>query len=219
MKELTEKQQVNAQLNTIVYFEFKELRDTMEWLNCHKAEFSESDAPMLNVKTYEGSYVPYLVRKVTWDDDDIVRINAHKEDSPYRPDEDDDFDCNEWFSCMDEGFRNAVIPGELTELTKSIETEVQGLSKAYSFNSEQQYAILKFNEAAQLLYKVGVSILLDNEDGYTYFLNSNAITDLCQSNEGGRKELQLSSMKETAHIIDFMFFANDGLYARPKSND
>lgn len=116
-----EKKEVVEQLNTILAAELKELRDTMDCFDEPRVEFPEDNAPMLNLQAEDGHYVNWIVRAVTWKgEDDVVRINAHLFDCPYRPDEKDET-CNKWFNYEDEEFSNALIPGELTKLTEAIE--------------------------------------------------------------------------------------------------
>lgn len=218
MKDLKTNMDVKMQLGAIVSFELKNLRDTMDYLQSHKVEFEENNAPTINLRADDDHFVQWVIRKVTWDDDDVVRLNAHKWDCPYHPDDVDDFDCNEVFDTFnDEDFRNALVPGEITELNNRIMSDYEGISRAYIFDNTQKLAIANFNEAAKMLDDAGVSVIIDNEDMQTYFVNANAVEDIAEVDDDGRKELDLNVLPKTAHVIDFMFFASDGVFAKPKT--
>lgn len=117
---------VSEKLNAIVNGELKELRDTMDYLDAHRIYFDNTGddlAPVLNLKTDDGSnaYACWAIRIVEWDDaTDEVKLCGHIFDTDFYPDLDGNNGNCYWMNCDDDKFRERLIPGEITELTKRI---------------------------------------------------------------------------------------------------
>lgn len=118
---------VSEKLNAIVYGELKELRDTMDYLGAHRIYFGnygDDLAPTLNLLNDDGQYTSWSIRIVEWDSTtDEVKLCGHVYDADFSPDLDGNNGPNGncyWMNYEDSDFRERLIPGEITALTKRI---------------------------------------------------------------------------------------------------
>lgn len=115
---------VSEKLNAIVYGELKELRDTMDYLGAHRIyfdSFGDNLAPTLNLLNDDGQYTCWSIRIVEWDSTtDEVKLCGHVYDADFSPDLDGNNGNCYWMNYEDSDFRERLIPGEITALTKRI---------------------------------------------------------------------------------------------------
>lgn len=151
---------IKSTMAQLINNELQELLDTFHSYKLKKINFKEEECVSLNIKEEDGHYSNWIVRSVFLDDKDTVNMRMHLFDDPYRPDEADDFYCNNVFNCGIDNVSDFLIPGEITAITQTIKNSESNKS-ARTFSTEKREAIEAASSALENLSKHDVGIIFD----------------------------------------------------------
>ena len=207
MEDLLTRDELVEKLSEIVSMELKELRDTMDFEDCHEFRFNDLDAPLplLNLTDKDGGYVTWIVKRVTWQDDDIVRIYAFERygDSGY-------IKCFNTFE--DEEFRSSLVPGEITELTKRIDNDLNSAGSAGILSDRQKELVQNFIQSYNDLQKGNVDIIYDEQNQTAYFINAENIEGVDDQGEE-RNRIDFSKLQSVDLGVYLFLLSDDSVYA------
>lgn len=207
MEDLLTRDELIEKLSEIVSMELKELRDTMDSEDCHEFRFNDLDAPLplLNLKDIDGGYITWIVKRVTWQDDDIVRIYAFEryDDSGY-------IKCFNTFE--DEEFRSSLVPGEITELTKRIDNDLNSAGSVDILSERQKELIQNFIQSYNDLQKGNVDIIYDKQNQTAYFINAENIKSVDDQGKE-RDRIDFSKLQSIDLGMYLFLLSDDSVYA------
>lgn len=207
MEDLLTRDELVEKLSEIVSMELKELRDTMDSEDCHEISFNDLNAPLLllNLKDKDGGYITWIVKRVTWQDDDIVRIYAFERygDSDY-------IKCFNTFE--DEEFRSSLVPGEITELTKRIDNDLNSAGSVDILSERQKELIQNFIQSYNDLQKGNVDIIYDEQNQTAYFINAENIESVDDQGKE-RDRIDFSKLQSIGLGMYLFLLSDDSVYA------
>ena len=176
MEDLLTRDELVEKLSEIVSMELKELRDTMDFEDCHEFRFN-----------------------------DIVRIYAFERygDSGY-------IKCFNTFE--DEEFRSSLVPGEITELTKRIDNDLNSAGSAGILSDRQKELVQNFIQSYNDLQKGNVDIIYDEQNQTAYFINAENIEGVDDQGEE-RNRIDFSKLQSVDLGVYLFLLSDDSVYA------